>query len=119
MKNSLNNTNTLENKLSPTEILGKATYDAKQLRISMGAAFVNNTGKINFLSLKDEGMSSILKIKNQAIQRLNQLENMINNRINQGVATILQNRPTIQKNPFFKKKTPFKGLNVKYFFMNF
>lgn len=34
----------IQKTLTATEILGKATYDAKQLRISMGTAFVENTG---------------------------------------------------------------------------
>lgn len=42
----------LEKTFTATEILGKATFDAKQLRISMGTAFVNNAGKIIFLMLK-------------------------------------------------------------------
>lgn len=36
--------NRFEDSLTATEILGKASYNAKQLRISMGTAFVNNTG---------------------------------------------------------------------------
>ena len=50
-------------------------------------------------------------MKKQALERLNHLENMINKRINQGVSELLEKRPTIQNNPFFKHKKPIKGLN--------